>query len=76
MFGTLDQCSLSFSKIRVDRTTGSWTNLTNRVFPYKPFLLHSILDSIASGQITKNYIEPSFEVTETLYSVKGTMRKT
>ena len=65
MCGTLDQYLLSFTKIRVDRTTGSWTNLTNHVSPYKPFLLLSILDSIASGQITKNFIEPSFELTET-----------
>ncbi len=65
MCGTLDQYLSSFARIRVDRSRGSWTDLTNRASPYKPFLLLSILDHIASGQITKNFIEPSFELTET-----------
>ncbi|TKB25146.1 HNH endonuclease [Desulfopila sp. IMCC35006] len=65
MCGTLDQYLSSFARIRVDRSRGSWTALTNRASPYKPFLLLSILDHIASGQITKNFIEPSFELTET-----------
>jgi hypothetical protein len=38
---------------------------TNFKSPYKPFLLLSILDLIGYGSITKNFIEPSFELTET-----------
>lgn len=65
MCGRLDHYISLFAKLRVDRTRGSWTRLTHHASPYKPFLLLSILDHLASGQITKNFIEPSLELTET-----------
>jgi putative restriction endonuclease len=65
MCGRLDHYISLFTKLRVDRTRGSWTHLTHHASPYKPFLLLSILDHLASGQITKNFIEPSLELAET-----------
>ena len=39
--------------------------MTNHRAPHKPFLLLSIMDLIAQGQITENFIEPSYELIET-----------
>jgi putative restriction endonuclease len=65
MCGKLDSYLLAFAKLRVDRSNTSWSILTNHCSPYKPILLLSILDHIASGRITTHFIEPSFELTET-----------
>ena len=38
---------------------------TNHRAPHKPFLLLSVIDLIAQGQIIENFIEPSFELVDT-----------
>jgi putative restriction endonuclease len=65
MCGMLDGYLQEFSKLRVDTNRNKWTEGTNYKSPYKPFLLLSIFDLIGYGSITKNFIEPSFELTET-----------
>lgn len=65
MCGRLDFYAQAFSRLRVDKNKKSWSSLTNFCSPYKPFLLLSILDHISSGEITRNFIEPTFELTET-----------
>lgn len=54
-----------FSNLRTDKNQKRWSIQTCNRAPHKPFLLLSILDLIASGSITKNFIEPSFELAET-----------
>jgi putative restriction endonuclease len=65
MYGKLDWYLQSFSKLRTDTNRNRWSAATCFKAPHKPFLLLSILDLIASGAITKNFIEPSFELAET-----------
>ena len=65
MCGQLDSYLIAFAKLRIDRNKTKWSSLTNYCSPYKPFLLLSILDHIATSRITSNFIEPSFELTET-----------
>ncbi|MEA3467133.1 MAG: hypothetical protein U9R57_02790 [Thermodesulfobacteriota bacterium] len=54
-----------FSTLNVNKNRQQWSAATCFQAPHKPFLLLSILDLIASGGITRNFIEPSFELAET-----------
>lgn len=65
MCGMLDFYLQAFSKLRADLNRTSWTPSTNYRSPYKPFLLLSVLDLVGVGSINKNFIDPSFELTET-----------
>lgn len=65
MCGRLDFYLQAFSQLRVDKNSKTWTQLTHYCSPYKPFLLLTILDHISTGRITRNFIEPSFELTQT-----------
>jgi predicted restriction endonuclease len=42
-----------------------YPDITAHRAPHKPFLLISIMDLIAQGQINENFIEPSYELLET-----------
>jgi putative restriction endonuclease len=61
----LDQYIKSFSRLRTDKNRKRWSALTTNQAPHKPFLLLSIMDLIAQGSITQNFIEPSFELLDT-----------
>lgn len=61
----LDQYLMSFSRLWTDRNRNRWSALTTYQAPHKPFLLLSIIDLIAQGAITDNFIKPSFEQVET-----------
>ena len=65
MCGKLDCYLQSFSTLRTAANRQHWSADTHYKAPYKPFLLLSILDLIASGAISRNFIEPSFELAET-----------
>ena len=65
MCGKIDCYLKAFSSLRTDKNRKRWSADTCFQAPHKPFLLLSILDLIASGSITKNFIEPSFELAET-----------
>ena len=54
-----------FSSLRTDKNRKIWSSITNYQAPHKPFLLLSIMDLIAQGQINENFIEPSFELVDT-----------
>jgi len=61
----LDQYLKNFSRLRTDKNRKRWSALTAYQAPHKPFLLMSIMDLIAQGLITQNFIEPSFELLDT-----------
>lgn len=65
MCGKLDCYLKLFSSLRTDRNRKHWSAETCFQAPHKPFLLLSILDAIESSSITRNFIEPSFELAET-----------
>ena len=65
MCGKLDCYLQSFSKLRTAKSSKRWSADTCCRAPHKPLLLLSILDLISSGSISKNFIEPSFELAET-----------
>ena len=53
------------SNLRTDRGRIRYPVYTSHRAPHKPFLLLSIMDLIAQGTITENFIEPFFELVET-----------
>ena len=61
----LDKYLKSFSYLRTYKNRKKWSALTSYQAPHKPFLLLSIMDLIAQGAITHNFIKPSFERVET-----------
>lgn len=65
MCSRLDSYLHALATIRVDKNKNSWTRLTNFCSPYKPVLLLSIFDHIETGRITRNFIEPDFDLTRT-----------
>lgn len=62
---SFDQYLKSFSRLRTDKNRKRWSSLTTHQAPHKPFLLLSVMDLIAQGLITQNFIEPSFELLDT-----------
>jgi putative restriction endonuclease len=53
-----------FANLHTDRNRKIWTALTCHRAPHKPFLLLSVMDLIAQGQIIENFIEPSFDLVD------------
>ena len=53
------------SNLRTDKNRNRYPAYTSHRAPHKPFLLLSMMDLIAQGSITENFIEPSFELVET-----------
>ena len=62
---SLAQYIKSFSRLRTYKDRKKWSALTTYQAPHKPFLLLSIMDLIAQGAITHNFIKPSFELVDT-----------
>lgn len=62
---TIETYIKNFAKLRTDKNRNRYPALTNHRAPHKPFLLLAVMDLIAQGQITTNFIEPSFELVET-----------
>lgn len=54
-----------FGKLRTDRGRDRYPEITNHRAPHKPSLLLSVMDLIAQGRITENFIEPSYELVGT-----------
>ncbi len=61
----LEKYLKSFSNLRTDKNRNRYPAITDHRAPHKPFLLLSIMDLIAQGQITSNFIEPSLDLVET-----------
>jgi len=64
MCGQLDCYRQAFAKLQGDINKEKWPGSTCFLNPQKPLLLLSVLDLIESGQITRNFIEPSPELVE------------
>ena len=56
-----------FANHRTDRGRDRYPEITCHRAPHKPFLLLSVMDLIAQGRITKNLIEPSYELVDTVW---------
>ena len=56
---SLERYIYSFSRLRTDRNRKYWTAETCFGALHKPFLLLSVMDLAAQGQITENLITPS-----------------
>ena len=54
-----------FANLRTDKGRNRYPAITLHRAPHKPFLLLSVMDMIAQGLITENFIEPSFELVDT-----------
>jgi len=54
-----------FSNLRTDKNRKRWLDITHHQAPHKPFLLLSVMDLFAQGEIIENFIEPSFELVDT-----------
>jgi len=61
----LDHYLVKFRKLRTAKDRNKWTKRTTYRAPHKPFLMLSVIDLVANGTFTKNFIEPSFELAET-----------
>jgi putative restriction endonuclease len=61
----LDDYVNKFRHLRTDKDRKRYPAITRHRAPHKPFLLLSIMDLIAQGQITRNLIEPSFALLDT-----------
>lgn len=55
----------AFSHLRTYKDRHKWSPLTAYQAPHKPMLLLSVMDLIAEGLISTNFIEPSLELVET-----------
>jgi len=61
----LDEYVHIFSKLNTDKNRKRWSEVTCHQAPHKPFLLLSVMDLIAQGVISENFIEPSYELVDT-----------
>lgn len=64
MCGMLDNYLETFSQLKTASGQKDWGESTNHMSPSKPLLLLSVLDLIGCGSISRNFIEPSFELTD------------
>jgi len=61
----LDRYLKVISRLRTYKDRKKWSALTAFQAPHKPFLFLSIMDLIAQGAITQNFIDPSFNLVDT-----------
>jgi putative restriction endonuclease len=61
----LEKYANMFSKLRTDRVRNRCPAITRHRAPHKPFLLLSVMDLISQGRITRNFIEPRFDLLDT-----------
>jgi hypothetical protein len=54
---TLEQNLQKFSALRTDKNRKRWSDITKNQAPHKPFLLLSVIDLFAQGEITENFID-------------------
>ena len=75
MPGKIGSSAKTFATPRTDLSRQRWTAATQHRAPHKPFLLLAILDLIAQGVITRDFMAPSFELAETFagYWRRGAM---
>ena len=49
-----------FANLRIDRARNRYPARTLHRAPHKPFLLLPVMDLIATGLLSENFLEPSF----------------
>lgn len=54
-----------FSNLKTEKNRKTWSEITSHQAPHQPFLLLSVMDLLAQGEIRKNLIEHSFELVDT-----------
>jgi putative restriction endonuclease len=64
MPGNFEKYLDAFTRLRTDRNSKYWGEETCFGAPHKPFLLLSVMDLAAQGQITENLIAPSQDLVE------------
>ena len=52
------------ARLRTDANRSRWTEVTAHRAPHKPFLLLSVMDLAAQGELTSPFIEPGFDLIE------------
>ncbi len=62
---TIDNFIAKFRRLRTYKDRNRWSALTRHQAPHKPFVLLSVMDLMAEGVITNNFIEPSLELLDT-----------
>jgi putative restriction endonuclease len=65
MCGEIGHYLHAFANLRTDKNRNRWSAETCYRAPHKPFLLLSVLDQVAQGGITRNFIEPTYDLAET-----------
>ena len=58
----IDKCAKVFSNLRPHKGGHRHPAITSHRAPHKPFLLLSVMDLIAQGQINSNFNAPSFDL--------------
>jgi len=61
----LDHYLKIFSGLHTDKSHSRWSAATAHRAPHKPFLLLTVIDLVAQGTITENFIDPEFELAGT-----------
>ena len=61
----IERYEAAFSKLHSDKVPSRWTADTNYRAPHKPFLLLAVMDLIAQGAITTNFIELNADLMDT-----------
>lgn len=62
---TIEDYRRKFSNLHTDRGRDRYPAVTLHRAPHKPLLLLSVMDHIAEGLITKNFIQPSQDLVDT-----------
>lgn len=70
---TLEEIKKKLTTLRTDKSESRWPETTLVRAPHKPFLLLSIMDHIAQGVITDNYIEPTLDLVDTFNTYWSTI---
>lgn len=61
----IEKYTSKFSNLNTDRGRHRWPATTNHRAPHKPFLLLSVIDLFAQGEIKRNLIGPNFDLVST-----------
>lgn len=64
MSSKLDRYVEIFANLNIDKNKKAWPESTRFQSPHKPLLLMSVIDMVAQGTMTENFVEPSFDFVE------------
>ena len=64
MSSQLDRYVDIFVNLKIDQNKNAWPESTRYQSPHKPLLLMSVIDMVAQGSMTENFVEPTFDFIE------------